>query len=77
MQTADDTCAVCQESFHAIIATEEMALAMDSPAVAVEELGVVRLPGCQHIFCRKEYVTAGISCIPALISPFGVCSLLC
>ncbi|PIL22552.1 hypothetical protein GSI_15241 [Ganoderma sinense ZZ0214-1] len=36
-------------------AEEEMALAMDSPAHPVEELGVTRLVRtCGHVFCRKE-----------------------
>lgn len=48
-----------------ILAEEEMALAMDSPAQPSEELGVTRLwfksretaqQGCGHIFCRKWYV---------------------
>lgn len=32
-------------------------MAMDSPAVASEDLGVTRLAKtCGHVFCRKEYV---------------------
>lgn len=31
-----------------------MALAMDSPATPVHLLGVTKLAGCGHIFCRKE-----------------------
>ncbi|KAH8093837.1 hypothetical protein DFH11DRAFT_1683586 [Phellopilus nigrolimitatus] len=35
-----------------------MALAMDSPAVATEDLGVTRLAGtCDHLFCRKDIST--------------------
>lgn len=31
-------------------------MAMDSPAVAMEDLGVTRLvKTCGHVFCRKEY----------------------
>ena len=38
-----------------IVTEEEMALAMDSPANPVEELGVTRLAStCGHVFCRKE-----------------------
>lgn len=38
-----------------IVTEEEMALAMDSPAHAIEELGVTRLSAtCGHLFCRKE-----------------------
>ena len=48
-------------SLLAIVAEEEMALAMDSPAHAPpEELGVTRLDGCGHIFCRKELSAASL-----------------
>lgn len=54
---ADNCCPICFNSFLAILASEEMALAMDSPAVATEDLGLTRLADtCGHIFCRKEYV---------------------
>ena len=43
----------------AILSEEEMALAMDSPAYAAEELGVTKLDKtCGHVFCRKEYVVS-------------------
>lgn len=33
-------------------------MAMDSPAVATEDLGVTRLvKTCRHVFCRKEYAS--------------------
>ena len=48
-------CPICLTSLHAILAEEETATAMDSPAHPVEELGVTRLvQTCGHIFCRKE-----------------------
>jgi hypothetical protein len=56
---ADNACPICIVPFLALIAEEEMARAMDSPAQPVEELGVTRLVGdgrCGHVFCRKEYV---------------------
>ena len=36
-----------------------MALAMDSPAAPIHLLGVTKLPGCSHIYCRKE-LSAGM-----------------
>ncbi|KAG9099035.1 hypothetical protein FRC06_005721 [Ceratobasidium sp. 370] len=50
----DDTCAICQETLLAVIAAEEMASVMESPGLAEEDMGVVKLPGCGHHFCRKE-----------------------
>lgn len=41
----------------ALVAEEEIAIAMDSPAHPVEELGVTRLAQpwqCGHLFCRRE-----------------------
>jgi len=58
----DAACPVCMTPLPTILAEEEMALAMDSPAHPFEELGVTRLwfksretaqQGCGHIFCRK------------------------
>lgn len=51
---SDDTCAICQETLLAVIAAEEMASVMESPGLAEEDMGVVKLPVCGHIFCRKE-----------------------
>ncbi|KAI0754951.1 hypothetical protein C8Q80DRAFT_1117491 [Daedaleopsis nitida] len=52
---SDSTCPICLTSLLAILAEEEMAIAMDSPAHPIEELGVTRLVNtCGHIFCRKE-----------------------
>ncbi|KAI0632102.1 hypothetical protein C8Q77DRAFT_1158773 [Trametes polyzona] len=56
---SDSTCPICLTSLLALLAEEEMALAMDSPAHPVEELGVTRLAQtCGHIFCRKELSTS-------------------
>jgi hypothetical protein len=58
----DTTCPVCITPLSAIIAEEEMALAMDSPAHAFEKMGVTKLwiesreegqRGCGHLFCRR------------------------
>ncbi|KAG8749113.1 hypothetical protein FRC12_013564 [Ceratobasidium sp. 428] len=53
----DDTCAICQETLLAVIAAEEMASVMESPGLAEEDMGVVKLPGCGHHFCRKDIAT--------------------
>ena len=52
---SDSSCPICLTPFMTIITEEEMAIAMDSPATPVEELGVTRLIStCGHVFCRKE-----------------------
>jgi len=54
----DESCPICYNTFMSSIAEEEMAVAMDSPAVASQHLGVTRLSGtCGHAFCRKECVS--------------------
>ncbi|KAF8591569.1 hypothetical protein K439DRAFT_907236 [Ramaria rubella] len=54
----DGVCPICLVQFRAHLAEEEMALAMDSPAHASEDLGVTRLENtCRHIFCRKDIST--------------------
>ncbi|KAL0577732.1 hypothetical protein V5O48_004281 [Marasmius crinis-equi] len=53
----DSVCPICFNSLLAILAEEEVAIAMDSPAHPVEELGVTRLSQswqCGHIFCRRD-----------------------
>ncbi|KAG5646607.1 hypothetical protein DXG03_002911 [Asterophora parasitica] len=55
--TALDACPICFNPYLAILAEEEMAIAMDSPAHPVEYLGVTKLSRswqCGHVFCRKE-----------------------
>ncbi|TFK28778.1 hypothetical protein FA15DRAFT_480912 [Coprinopsis marcescibilis] len=55
----DNNCSVCFVPFLAIISEEETALAMESPAHPIEELGVTRLSEkwqCGHVFCRKDLV---------------------
>ncbi|KAI6003960.1 hypothetical protein EDD15DRAFT_2221594, partial [Pisolithus albus] len=52
---SDAACPICFNAFVAVLAEEETARAMDSPAHPVEELGVTRLQKtCGHLFCRKE-----------------------
>jgi len=51
----DDSCPICLTPFLAILATEEIATAMDSPAIALQDLGVTQLTqSCGHVFCRKD-----------------------
>ncbi|GLB33765.1 putative ring finger protein [Lyophyllum shimeji] len=53
----DSLCPICLTPYLAILAEEEMALAMDSPAHPVEELGITRLSNpwqCGHVFCRRD-----------------------
>ncbi|KAJ3510620.1 hypothetical protein NLJ89_g4568 [Agrocybe chaxingu] len=53
----DSTCPICFTPYLAIIAEEELALAMDSPARPIEELGVTKLSQpwqCNHMFCKRD-----------------------
>ncbi|KAG6821245.1 hypothetical protein H0H93_002355 [Arthromyces matolae] len=57
LEQQDSSCPICLASYPAIISEEETALAMDSPAHPIEELGVTRLSQqwqCGHIFCRRD-----------------------
>ncbi|KAJ7368270.1 hypothetical protein DFH08DRAFT_20532 [Mycena albidolilacea] len=52
-----DSCPICFTPFTAILAEEETALAMDSPAYPADELGVTKLAAtwqCGHVFCRRD-----------------------
>ncbi|KIY73766.1 hypothetical protein CYLTODRAFT_416787 [Cylindrobasidium torrendii FP15055 ss-10] len=53
----DSICAICLTPFLALLSEEEVAVAMDSPAHPLEELGVARLSKdwqCGHLFCRRD-----------------------
>ncbi|KAJ7638776.1 hypothetical protein FB45DRAFT_1055014 [Roridomyces roridus] len=53
----DALCPICFTPFAAILAEEETALAMDTPAYPVEDLGVTKLAEswqCGHLFCRRD-----------------------
>jgi len=55
--SSDSLCPICLNPLLAILEEEQIAIAMDSPAYAVEDLGVTRLSQrwqCGHIFCRRE-----------------------
>jgi len=67
-------CPICLTPFSAILAEEETALALDSPAHPVEQLGVTRFKDtCGHIFCRKDtlsWVNQGRTTCPTCRHPF-------
>ncbi|KAH9936298.1 uncharacterized protein B0H18DRAFT_973220 [Fomitopsis serialis] len=67
-------CPICLTPFSAILAEEETALALDSPAHPVEQLGVTRFKDtCGHIFCRKDtlsWVNQGRTTCPTCRRPF-------
>ncbi|KAH9950530.1 hypothetical protein B0H21DRAFT_722100 [Amylocystis lapponica] len=71
---ADSHCPICLTPFHVILTEEEMALAMDSPAHPVEDLGVTSLvQTCGHIFCRKDirnWMKEGRKTCPTCRRPF-------
>jgi len=53
----DSICSICMQSFLAILAEEETASAMESPALFTGELGVTKLNQpwqCGHLFCRRD-----------------------
>ncbi|XP_006460067.1 hypothetical protein AGABI2DRAFT_191833 [Agaricus bisporus var. bisporus H97] len=55
----DSACSICMQPLLAILAEEETASAMESPAIYSGELGVTRLSQpwqCGHIFCRRDIV---------------------
>lgn len=69
----DETCPICQETFLSAIAAQELAFAMDTPGMVIEDLGVVKLPGCGHRFCRKDiliWAVASHSTCPACRNKF-------
>ncbi|KAH9841562.1 uncharacterized protein C8Q71DRAFT_737658 [Rhodofomes roseus] len=74
LDEADSQCPICLTSFSAILEEEEMALALDSPAHPVEQLGVTRfVDTCGHIFCRKDtlgWVNQGRTTCPTCRRPF-------
>ena len=56
-RSLDSLCPICLTPYNVILSEEELALAMDSPAHPIEELGVAKLAQswqCGHLFCRRE-----------------------
>jgi uncharacterized protein YbaR (Trm112 family) len=50
-------CPICLTPYLALIAEEELALAMESPAQPVDTLGITKLSQpwqCGHMFCRRD-----------------------
>ncbi|KAF8314540.1 hypothetical protein DL93DRAFT_2080214, partial [Clavulina sp. PMI_390] len=72
----DDRCPICQETFLSCLALEEMAYAMDSPALSPYEHGVTKLSTCGHIFCRKDIskwiISARKDTCPTCRTPIGL-----
>jgi len=70
----DGVCPICFNTLLAILAEEETAHAMDSPAHPVEELGVTKLQKtCGHIFCRRDitkWIAEGHDSCPSCRRPF-------
>lgn len=54
----DDSCAICLNGFASILNEEnENAVQEDADEDSPSELGITRLVGCGHLFCKKECVT--------------------
>jgi hypothetical protein len=54
---SDSLCPICLNLLNVILEEEQVAIAMDSPAYPIEDLGVTMLSQtwqCGHIFCRRE-----------------------
>lgn len=67
---SDSLCPICLTSYNVILSEEELALAMDSPAHPIEELGIAKLAQswqCGHLFCRRDitkWITSGNDSCP-------------
>jgi len=72
----DDKCPICQETFLSCIALEEMADAMETPAMSLYDYGVTRLPKCGHVFCRRDLskwiIRAKKDTCPTCRTPIGL-----
>jgi len=72
----DDRCPICTETFLSILALEEMAEAMDTPAMSPYDQGVTKLSGCGHKFCRKDLtkwiISARKDTCPVCRAPMGL-----
>ena len=59
----DDSCAICVSGFASILSDEaEAKQSSDFDADTEIELGITKLIGCGHLFCRKESVMLCLSC---------------
>jgi len=67
---SDSLCPICLTPYNVILTEEESALAMDSPAHPIEELGMAKLAQswqCGHLFCRRDitkWITSGNDSCP-------------
>jgi len=67
---SDSLCPICLTPYNVILSEEELALAMDSPAHPIEELGIAKLARswqCGHLFCRRDitkWITSGHDSCP-------------
>jgi len=67
---SDSLCPICLTPYHVILLEEELALAMNSPAHPIEELGISKLAQswqCGHLFCRRDitkWITSGHDSCP-------------
>jgi len=67
---SDSLCPICLTPYNVILSEEELALAMDSPAHPIEELGIAKLAQswqCGHLFCRRDitkWITSGHDSCP-------------
>jgi hypothetical protein len=53
----DDSCAICLTGFASILSNEvEVEASTELDADTEVQLGITRLVGCGHLFCRKESV---------------------
>lgn len=72
---SDSACSICMQPLLAILAEEETASAMESPAFYSGELGVTRLSQpwqCGHIFCRRELrVLSSLNCDSPIFRNFA------
>ena len=50
----NEVCPICRETVVGLLESEEYAIACESPAQPGEGLGVVRLEGCGHLFCKGD-----------------------
>jgi hypothetical protein len=69
----DSCCPICLVPLLALVTEEEMALAMESPAHSIEDLGVTRLVQCGHHFCRRDiskWMREGNTSCPTCRRPF-------
>jgi hypothetical protein len=59
----DDSCAICLTGFSSILSEEaNLKASSDLDRDTAIQLGITKLEGCGHLFCRKESVHLLSSC---------------